>query len=146
MRIISDEMISPKIVRVVANTILKADWQLDSVYNANLTGKADEDWIATFARIGGHAFISGDRKMLKRKALLAQISSTGLIGIYLPTFFAGAKREQQLAYFIHWWKKIEVQIENASPGTAWIVPKGMGGGELRQHNIGADNGSSRKAN
>lgn len=135
MRIIADEMISPKIVRVLSETVLRSDWQLSSVYNANLQGQADEDWVMAFARSGGNVFVSADQKMLKREALVSSIAATGLVGIYLPPVWAGQKRDQQLAYFVHWWRAIEEKIDAASSGTAWIVPRGLGGGELREHPI-----------
>lgn len=135
MRIIADEMISPRIVRTISDTVLRASWQFDSVFTANLRGQADEDWIMSFARSEGHAIVSADQKMLKREALVQSISETGLIGIYLPAVWAGQQRDQQLAYFVHWWRKIEQKIEAASLGTAWIVPRGMGGGELREHHV-----------
>lgn len=133
MRIIADEMISPKIVRTVSNTVLSSGLIFDSVYTAKLTGKPDEDWIMTFARAGGNVFISADQRMLKREALLQGIADTGLIGIYLPSKWAESPRDVQLAYFIHWWRKIEVTISEATLGSAWVVPRGLGGGELRQH-------------
>ena len=128
-------MISPKIVRVVSETILETSWQFDTVYTAKLTGQADEDWIMAFARSGGNVIISADQKMLKRDTLVRRISDTGLIGVYLPSFYAGLKRDEQLAYFVHWWKKIEEQITKASSGSVWLVPKGLGGGDIRQHKV-----------
>lgn len=137
-------MISPKIVRVVRETVLKPNWQLDSVFSAKLRGQADEDWIMSFARSGGHALISADQKMLKRDTLIQCISETGLIGIYLPPSWAGLRGDAQLAYFIHWWRKIEDKIEAASLGTAWIVPKGIGKGEIREHSLKTKSIKGRK--
>jgi hypothetical protein len=133
LRIIADEMISPKIVRTVSDTVLSSGLIFDSVYHAKLTGKPDEDWIMTFARAGGNVFISADQRMLKREALLQGIADTGLIGIYLPSMWAASPRDTQLAYFIHWWRKIEATISATTLGSAWVVPRGLGGGELRQH-------------
>ena len=135
MRVIADEMISHHIVRIISDTILRPEWQFDSVYHAKLRGRADEDWIMSFARSEGNAIISADQKMLKRETLLQAISDTGLIGIYLPSTFAGARKDEQIAYFSHWWRKIEAKIEEASLGTAWVVPRGLGGGELREHKV-----------
>lgn len=131
-------MISPKIVRIVSETVLSSGWIFESVITANLRGRADEDWIMTYARSGGNVFISADQKMLKREALLRGISETGLIGIYLPSAWAGQRRDQQLAHFVHWWVKIEQAIQDASSGSAWVVPRGLGDSDLRQHKAMAD--------
>lgn len=128
-------MISPRIVRTVSDNVLSRGWIFESVFDASLRSKADEDWIMSFARSGGNAIISADQKMLKRLALIRAISETGLIGIYLPNTWASQRRDEQLAYFIHWWRKIEVAAASASKGTAWIAPRGMGGGNLRQHKV-----------
>ena len=85
MRLIADEMVSPKIVTAISKNFLHSNWRLDSIYTANLSGRADEDWVATFARKGGNVIISGDRAMLKRSELIHQISSTGIIAIYFPS-------------------------------------------------------------
>jgi hypothetical protein len=126
-------MISPKIVSTVSGTILSSSWTFDSVFKANLRNRADEDWISTFARTGGNAIISGDRAMLKRPELLKQISSTGLIALYLPAKWSSSTRDYQLAYFIYWWKKMEATIIDSAPGAAWIIPSGMKNGIPRQY-------------
>ena len=135
MRIIADEMVSPKIVRTISDTVLTSGWLFESVITAKLRGRPDEDWIMAFARSGGNVFVSADQKMLKREALLSGISETGLIGIYLPSAWAGQRRDEQLTHFIHWWIKIEATIQAATSGSAWVVPKGLGTGELRQHKV-----------
>lgn len=135
MRVIADEMISPKIVRAVSDTVLRANWRFESVHNANLRGQADEDWVMAFARSSGHAIISADQKMLKRPTLIRRIAETGLIGIYLPSVWAGQRRDEQLAYIVYWWRKIEEKIEAASVGTAWVVPRGMARGEIHEHKV-----------
>lgn len=132
MRLIADEMISPKIVAVVGETILRPGWELYSVYSLQMQGSVDEDLVTHFCSIGGRGLVSADQQMLKRESLIRAISETGLVGIYLPSFYAGLRRDEQLAYFVHWWKKIEIKIEEANPGTAWIVPRGLGGGEIRE--------------
>lgn len=133
MRIIADEMISPKIVRHISKTFLRSNWRFDTIKSANLAGRADEDWIATFARTGGNAIISGDRAMLSRQALVQQISDTGLIAIYLPSKWAQSGRDYQSAYCIYWWSKIEQAIQNFAPGSILMTPNGMGKGELRPY-------------
>lgn len=144
MRLIADEMVSPKIVRTISDTVLSSGWIFESVITANLRGKPDEDWIMTYARAGGNVFISADQKMLKREALLSGIAETGLIGIYLPSAWAGQRRDEQLAHFIHWWVKIEETVRSSTSGAAWVVPKGLGGSDLRQHKV-MKNGQIRKA-
>jgi hypothetical protein len=131
-------MISPKIVRTISETVLSSGWIFESVITANLRGKPDEDWIMTYARSGGNVFISADQKMLKREALLKGIAETGLVGVYLPSAWAGQRRDEQLAHFIHWWVKIEETITSATSGSAWVVPKGLGGSDLRQHKVMQD--------
>ena len=126
-------MFSPKIVRHISETFLRANWRFDTIQSANLRGRADEAWIATFARSGGNAIISGDRAMLKRLELVRQISETGLIGIYLPSKWSQSRAHEQMAYCIYWWKKIEETINQSTPGSVWLTPNGMGSGELRQH-------------
>lgn len=133
MRVIADEMVSPKIVKAISTSFLRSNWRFDSIYSANLSGRADEDWVATFARTGGNAIISGDRAMLKRSELVHQISSTGVIAIYFPSKWAQARGDYQLSYCLYWWRKIEDQIEKSSPGSIWLTPNGMAGGDLRQH-------------
>jgi hypothetical protein len=126
-------MISPKIVRQIAENFLSPNWQFDTVRSANLNGRADEDWIATFARTGGNAIISGDRAMLDREALVSQISQKGLIAIYLPSKFSQAGRNYQMSYCVYWWEKIEMAIAEASPGSILLSPNGMGAGDLRPY-------------
>lgn len=128
-------MISPKIVRTVSDTVLRADWRFESVHNANLRGQADEDWVTAFARSSGQAIISADQKMLKRPTLVRRIAETGLIGIYLPSVWAGQRRDEQLAYIVYWWRKIEETIGAASAGTAWVVPRGIARGEIQEHKV-----------
>ena len=86
----------------------------------------------------GSRSISADQKMLKRESLLEGISETGLVGIYLPSAWAGQRRDEQLAHFIHWWVKIEETITSSTSGAAWVVPKGLGGSDLRQHKVMKD--------
>ena len=126
-------MVSPKIVREISQNFLRSNWQFNSVYSANLDNRADEDWISTFARTGGNAIISGDRAMLKRQELVHQISKTGIVAVYLPSKWAQARRNFQMAYCIYWWEKIESQIADSAPGTAWLAPNGMVKGQLVQY-------------
>lgn len=126
-------MFSPKIVRVISETLLRANWRFDTIETANLRGRADEDWIATFARTGGNAIISGDRAMLKREALVKQISDLGVTAIYLPAKWSQSKGNVQLAYCSYWWKAIEDTLSAAAPGSIWLAPNGMGSGELRPY-------------
>ena len=126
-------MFSPKIVRAISETFLSKGWRFDTIATANLNGETDEYWIQTFAKAGGQAFISGDRAMLKRPALIQQISDLGIIGIYLPSAWAQSRGAEQMAYCIYWWAKIEDTLSQAPLGSIWLTPNGMQGGNLRRH-------------
>ncbi|PDT82956.1 hypothetical protein [Sinorhizobium sp. BJ1] len=133
MNIIGDEHVSPKIVRAVREIALRRTWTLEHVIGSAYRSRPDEDWIAAFAHAGGHVFLSADRDMLRRPTLLAKISQLDLIGIYLPAQWAEARKQYQAAHILYWWPEIERVIETCQKGTAWIVPKGLGSGELRLH-------------
>lgn len=128
MRLIGDEHVSPKIIRALQDlAISRIDgWQIESAVGSRYSGREDEDWVAAFARDGGHGLISADREMLKRPTLITQISETGLIGIYVRGGYANAPRVRQAAHMLFWWPRIEETFRKAAPGTAWIVPNGFG--------------------
>lgn len=132
MKIIGDEHMSPRIVRAVSDLALKRGWSIEHVIGSSYQSRADEDWVSAFANSGGNVFLSADRQMLKRPALISKISELNLIGIYLPSDWAQSKRHLQAAHILYWWPKIEATLETCAPGTAWNVPKGFGGGDLRQ--------------
>ncbi|TIN98294.1 MAG: hypothetical protein E5Y03_25025 [Mesorhizobium sp.] len=131
MILIGDEHLSPKIIRAVCEVALRKGWRLDKVTGSDLCSREDEDWIEAFAGAGGNAILSADRAMLRRPTLMKKISDLKLIGIYLPSEWAEARRQYQAAHILYWWPKIEQTIETSAPGSAWIVPKGFNSGELR---------------
>lgn len=134
MIIIGDEHLSPKIVRAVRDIALRKAWRFDNIAGSDLCSLEDEDWIESFAKIGGNAIVSADRAMLKRPTLMSKISDLGIIGVYLPAEWANARRQYQAAHILYWWPKIEYAIESSAPGTAWIVPRGFAPtSDLRQH-------------
>ena len=133
MRIIADEHISPKIVRADSELALSNPCSLEAVRGSVYQGRPDEDWVAAFARDQGAAIISADRRMLRRPTMIQKITQTGLRAIFLPQDWAESKRYYQAAHILYWWPKIESIISSAPSGTAWIVPKKMGGGELQQY-------------
>lgn len=133
MNIIGDEHLSPRIIRAVCEIALRKGWRLEKVVGSALCNREDEDWVEAFAESGGNAIVSADRAMLKRPTLIKKISDLGLIGIYLPSEWAEARRQYQAAHILFWWPKIEQTIETSAPGSAWIVPKGFNSGDLRLH-------------
>ncbi|MBD9507939.1 hypothetical protein IB265_14215 [Ensifer sp. ENS10] len=134
MIIIGDEHLSPRIVRAVSEVALRKGWRFDNVTGSDLCSLEDEDWIESFAKVGGNAIVSADRAMLKRPTLIEKISDLGIVGIYLPAEWGNARRQYQAAHILYWWPRIEAVIEASEPGAAWIVPKGFAAtSDLRQH-------------
>ncbi|MDG3440068.1 hypothetical protein [Nitrospirillum amazonense] len=133
MKICADEHISPKILRAVKEIVLSRSFSLFGVADLEFRGTEDEYWISTFARNGGNAILSCDRKMLKRDSLLTHIQETGLIAIYFPEEWAMAKRHFQAAHTLFWWPKIEETINTAPSGSIWIMPPDFGNRSLKQY-------------
>ncbi len=134
MRLIGDEHIAPKIVTAVCEIALSRSWAFDTVVKGSpYSAIEDEDWIAAFSRDGGDCVVSADREMLKRATFLQKITQTGLILVCLPKDYAEGRRQFQAAKMLYWWPKIEECVANSERGKIWIVPKGLGGGELREY-------------
>lgn len=102
MRIIGDEHVSPRIVQALRELAIarKPGWQIEAVNNSRYATGEDEDWVAAFARDGGQAILSADRRMLQRPTLIAQIARTGITGIYLREGYASADRVRQAAHML----------------------------------------------
>ncbi|WP_146149180.1 hypothetical protein [Nitratireductor sp. StC3] len=135
MKLIADEHVSPKIVRAVCEMALsRRTFSLETVIgNGDFSGQDDEDWVARFAKSGGHGLLSADRRMLRRPTLIKQITDTGLVAIFLPAEWANSRCAYQASHILYWWPVIESHFQTVQKGTAWIVPKGHGTGELRQY-------------
>jgi hypothetical protein len=130
VKLIADEMISPKIVRAITEIALEKSWIFESIAGSKYQGQSDEDWIMTFARHGGKCIISADRQMLKRPQLLHNIHDTGLIGMYLQPRWAGYRKHKQAAHILYWWKDIELTPKQAPPGSIWKVPNNFKDGNI----------------
>ena len=135
MKLIADEHVSQKIVRAVSEMALDPNWNLSSIITDGneFRGQHDEDWISIFAGNGGQVIVSADRKMLKRPTLIKKVCQLGLIGIYFPAEWAESRCGRQAAHMLYWWPRIEQTILACQKGTAWVVPKGFGSGDLRQY-------------
>jgi hypothetical protein len=77
--------------------------------------------------------LSADRKMLRRPTLIKRITDHGMVGIFLPAEWANSKRAFQASHILYWWPMIEGQFQGSARGSAWIVPRGHGTGEIRKY-------------
>ena len=133
MKLCGDEHISPKILRAIREIARPKGCEILSVYDLNMNGLEDETWISKFIAQGGTGFISGDRQMLKRDALVKQIKTTGIIAVFMPSEYASAKRIWQAAHMMFWWSKIHLTFETAERGSIWTVPKDFGNNQLNPY-------------
>ncbi len=134
MKLIGDEHISPKIVKAVCEIALNRAWTFEAITKTSpYVATEDEDWVVRFAKTGGNCVLSSDRNMLKRDTFIQKITQTDLILIYMPADYAEGRRQYQAAKILYWWPKIEICIARSDPGRVWLVPKGMGGGDLREY-------------
>lgn len=144
MKLITDEHISPRIARAVQDIALRREWSLETIIGSTAyRGREDEDWVGLFAKTGGHGLISADRQMLKRPTMIGKITQLGLVGVFLPAEWAESRRHYQAAHILYWWPRIADCFDASPKGSAWIVPKGMGSGELRAY--GGKNVQARRS-
>jgi hypothetical protein len=68
--------------------------------------------------------------MLARPHQLRAIANSGLIGVFLSSRWAEAKRTVQAAQVLFWWPTIEETIRNSAPGSCWRVPFSFVGSAL----------------
>lgn len=106
---------------------------MESVRGSGYQGKSDEDWIEEFSSSGRNVFVSADRKMLRRPTMVQNIINLDLMAFFLPGEWGQKPRHYQAAHILYWWPKIEECIQISPAGMAWLVPKGFGTGDLRQH-------------
>ena len=133
MKIIADEMISPSIVNIVNSIESKINFKFVSAVRSAYQGKPDIDWIVAFLKDGGKGILSADRKMLKKKRFIGDISKLGLIAIYLPEKWADSRIYTQAAYILfHWPAILEVFLEQEK-GTIWKIRYGFSKSKFKQH-------------
>lgn len=133
MKIIADEHISPRIVYAVSEIALRRQWSLESVRGSAYQGRKDEDWVSAFAKGGGNVILSADRRMLRRPTMISKITQLNLIEVFLPSEWAESRRHFQASHILYWWPHIEKCIEESDAGAGWMVPKGLGSGEIRRY-------------
>lgn len=138
MKIRADEHISRKIVRAIAELALRDGWELTHVRDVHDRRTADETWIPRFAREGGKAILSGDRKMRGRPHQIAAISESGLVCVFLSHEWSTARRTVQAASLLFWWERIEAKISVAKPRECWLVPFEFSKGDLMPYSISYD--------
>lgn len=88
-----------------------------------VNGKVPDDpWIVRFAKDGGKAIISGDRKMLLRPHEKLALLQTELVVVFMPALWAHWPLCSKVSLLIHWWEKIAVCAKTSSSGF-YAVPK-----------------------
>lgn len=82
----------------------------------------DDSWIRRFARDGGKAIISGDRRMLLRPHEKLALLETNLVVVFLPHAWSGWTLCAKVSLLVHWWETIAGSAASAPPGL-YSVPK-----------------------
>lgn len=135
MKIIADEMISSNIVNIINSVENRRNFKFISVIGSAYQSRPDVDWIVGFSQDGGKGILSADRKMLRRKSLIREISKLGLTAIFLPQNWANSRIYKQAAYILFHWPSILEVFSRSTKGTIWTTPKGFSESELKKWKI-----------
>ena len=120
MKIGLDINLSSRLV-IALNALYGSDsLSFESVGNAD-----DEEWLETFSREGGDAFIGRDRKILQRPNEIRALDTSGLQGIFLDYGKAPQKLHYIAAHVIYWWPNIEKLIRLNDGNSIYRVPSHM---------------------
>jgi hypothetical protein len=82
----------------------------------------DDPWIRRFAKDGGKAIISGDRKMLLRPHEKLALIESKLVVVFLPHPWSGWPLCAKVSLLVHWWETIARSAATLDPGL-YSVPK-----------------------
>jgi len=98
-----------------------------SDYEPNKTDRdyvrgSDVPWLDRFAAAGGHAVISGDTKMGRRRHEKLCLYEHGFVTVFFERQWNGWNFFRKTALLLHWWEEVANKIKVADKGTFWVVP------------------------
>lgn len=134
MKVIFDEMISPKIPKAIEALGIKDSWEYCSVRNL-YQGIEDISWITDFSRNNGNVIISGDANIHNKPHQLLALHNAGLISFFMEGQWCSQQLHTQAAHIIKWWPAIKNRAEKSEKGTSWTVPFRWTLSELEQKKI-----------
>jgi hypothetical protein len=85
-------------------------------------GTPDADWIAAVAKAGGHAVVSGDRRMITRKHELQALRDAKLTTFILAKGWAPLPFWDKAWLLVRWWPMIAEAASKHPAGTIFEVP------------------------
>lgn len=126
MRLCADENVGPALSRLIRDTILSREHQLDTVDDYAARGVEDQVWVRRYASAGGEAIIGGDSAMTRKPHEIVAIVETGLRLVILDEKWPRERLHVQASYLFYWWPHIEAVLNTMRPGSAVKVPWGWG--------------------
>lgn len=126
MRLCADENVGPALSRLIRDTVLSPQHQLDTVDDYAARGVDDQVWVRRYADAGGEAIIGADSAMTRKPHEIVAIVETKLRLIILDERWPRERLHLQASYLFYWWPHIEAALENMRSGTAVKVPWGWG--------------------
>lgn len=124
MKFFFDNNISPRTARAL-HALVEPRHQCIHLREKFRSDIRDEEWIHSLAEEGGWIVISGDYKILKRKAEKLALDQAGLTVFFLKrgwTKSTSLKLEQLTGKLLLRWSEIARLAESALPGQAFDVP------------------------
>ena len=116
----------------------KAEDYAPSLSDKDYIRKSDVPWLDRFAKAGGYAVISGDKRMRQKPHERLALYDHGFVVIFFEASWADWDFFRKSSLFLHWWEEVTSKIRNAEKGTFWVIPSAFPGtgGELRNVSFG----------
>lgn len=123
MKVRLDEHLSYRVANAIKalladRTGLTVDWVRDE----HPPGTLDSNWIRKFADDGGHAFLSGDFRILQHWPDLIAYIESGLVSFFPPPGFDRLKGYGQASLIIRWWPAVIEKVKISQRGDCWRIP------------------------
>jgi hypothetical protein len=98
------------------------------VRDHNAPRTAEETWVPRFVAEGGQGILSADRKMMARPHQIVALIESGVVGVFLSSQWAEAKRHAQASQLLWCWPRIDAAFAASKPRQYWKVPYDFGEG------------------
>ena len=139
MKILLDEHITPRVASAVQSltNAERRGWEIESIRGSSYQSTEDEHWVQLFAKSGGNAFVSADRRMLKRESFLIELHSTALTAVFLPRYWQQQRLHLQAAFILRYWDYIVERADNGEAGSCFKLPSAWHSEKFQKFNFDA---------